>query len=91
MRSRSGKRFCHRTHLDLDDPQVGRYQLVAADVDHSGTQTVFKIDTATGQAWTYTEADLLDKKLEELHLSQRYWSSINEQEPTGPSRATVGR
>jgi hypothetical protein len=26
---------------------VGRYQLVAADVDHSGAQTVFKIDTVT--------------------------------------------
>jgi hypothetical protein len=74
-----------------DNNQVGRYQLVAADVDHSGTQTVFKIDTATGQAWTYTEADLLDKKFGGIHVSQRYWSIINEQVPTGPTQTTVGR
>ena len=33
------------------DNQTGRYKLVTADVDHSGKQTVFKIDTVTGQAW----------------------------------------
>ena len=35
--------------------EIGRYQLIAADVDNSGHQTVFKIDTATGQAWRYTK------------------------------------
>jgi hypothetical protein len=80
-----------------DYNQVGRYQLVAADVDHSGKQTVFKIDTVTGQAWTYSEVELLDMskvsdgvKHEAVY---RYWDSINEQDPPRgkPVRTIVGR
>ena len=77
-----------------DNNQVGRYQLVAADVDHSGTQTVFKIDTVTGQAWTYTEAEIIQDQIKlsvNSSISERFWSSINEQAPTGGYRTIVGR
>src|SRR6516225_3467403 len=40
VQSRSGKRFCHCTHLDLDDPRVGR--LGARQQDSAGY--VFRIE-----------------------------------------------
>jgi hypothetical protein len=40
VQSRSGKWFCHRTHLDLDDPRVGR--LVARQQDSVGH--IFRIE-----------------------------------------------
>ena len=67
-----------------DNNQTGRYQIVAADIDHSGTQTVFKIDTVTGQAWTYTEAY-------ETASIERFWSSINERPSTSSYVIHVGR
>src|SRR5262249_26982053 len=81
-----------------DNNQVGRYQLVAVDVDHSGTHTLFKIDTVTGQAWTYTEAEVAPLGKPPLpaaaKMTMRFWSSINEQE-LGPNvmilRTIVGR
>jgi hypothetical protein len=73
-----------------DNNQAGRYQIIAADVDHSGAQTVFKIDTVTGQAWTYREGEIIQDKTP-ASISQRFWSSVNEQPPTVAYRLIVGR
>jgi hypothetical protein len=90
-----------------DNNQTGRYQMVVADVDHSGKQTVFKIDTITGQPWTYTEAcvkpvshevdpdnppkDLPPNTVIAVPPPLRFWSLINQQPPTGLLDVTVGR
>ena len=53
-----------------DDP-VGRYQLIPAIVEYVGDgptiqdRVVFKIDTVTGQTWTYLYAKIKGKIVEE--------------------------
>ena len=60
--------------------EIGRYQLIAADIDHSGHQTVFKIDTATGQTWTYTKDPNPERSTDVTEppkdLYDAFWSPI---------------